>query len=164
MELKGIGKIDFGGKPRTMRRSGPAQKSEKRPVATVGKKVCIELGNGRRLTTAEYVEVWRAVKIAVGAGGAEVGCDLTHPFNCRNRQAPEHALAQFRAGMHDRINIRGGTMPTGRKTTYEWETAAMRVAQFVNGDPRRAYHDVEWRWIPCDLRRALDSRERRRNA
>ena len=159
MELKGIGKIDFGGKPKKKRGSGSARKSEHRPVVTVEKKACITLGNDRRLTVLEYVTVWRAVKMTVEAGDDEVGCDLTHPFDCRNRQAPERALAQFRVGMHDRINRRGGTTRTGRKTEATWQDAASRVAAFVNGDRRIAYHPVEWRWIPRDLQRAFRNRE-----
>ena len=158
MELKGIGKIDFGRKPKK-RGPGSARKSEHRPVVTVEKKACITLGNGRRLTIPEYVEVWRAVKMTAHAGDAEVGCDLTHPFDCRNRQAPERALAQFRAGMHDRINRRGGTTRTGRKTEAMWQDAALKVAVFANGDRRIAYHPQQWRWIPRDLQRAFRNRE-----
>lgn len=119
----------------------------------------IRLGSGYRMTLGHYAKVWRYVKEAADAGRPTQRCDLTHPFDHRNEQATDAALAQFRAGMHDRINRRGDCVPTGRKADHEWQTAMMRVAAFVHGDPRRAYHPQEWRLIPRELRRALRSRE-----
>ena len=119
----------------------------------------IRLGSGHRMRVSDYVKVWRYVKEAADAGRPVQRCDLTHPFDHRNEQPTTIALGQFRAGMHDWINRRGGCAPVGRKASCEWETAMIRVAAFVNGDPRRAYHPVEWQWIPRELRRALRSRE-----
>jgi len=121
----------------------------------------IRLGSGHRLTLGTYARIWRYVKDAYDEGVPTQKGDLTDPFDHRTEQPTAALLQQFRDGMHRRINIRGGVMPKGRKTTYEWETAAERVAQFVNGDPRVAYHPVQWRWIPHELRRAFQAREER---
>ena len=136
---------------------GTIHDPRRKPVAV------IRLGSGHRITVGHYASIWRSIRLAVRVGQPyKERCDLTHPFSHLNEQHPAAILRQFRDGMHDRINRRGGVMPNGRKTSYEWETAAIRVAQFVNGDPRRAYHPVEWQWIPRELRRALDAREARR--
>lgn len=120
----------------------------------------IRLGSGHRVGLGHYASMWGAMRTAVRLGHTyKERCDLTHPFTHLNEQHPTQILRQFRDGMHHRINIRGGVMPTGRKTSYEWETAAMRVAQFVNGDPRSAYHPIQWQWIPRELRRAFRARE-----
>lgn len=132
--------------------AGHLGSTKKKPVPI------ITLGSGHRMRVSDYVNVWRYVKEAADAGRPVQRCDLTHPFDHRNEQPTTIALGQFRDGMHDRINRRGDYAPKGRKTGYEWETAAMRVAQFVNGDPRRAYHPNEWRWIPRELRRAFHGR------
>ena len=121
----------------------------------------IRLGSGYRMNLRMYARVWRYVKDAADAGIPTQKGHLTDPFDHRTEQPTAALLQQFRDGMHRRINIRGGVMPTGRKTSYEWETAAMRVAQFVNGDPRIAYHPVQWQWIPRELRRAFRAREER---
>ena len=133
--------------------TGHPASTKKKPVPV------IRLGSGHCMRIGDYVRVWRYVKEAADAGRPIQRCDLEHPFDHRNEQPTTVALGQFRAGMHDRINRRDARFPKGRKTGYDWETAAMRVAQFANGDPRRAYHPNEWRWIPRELRRALRSRE-----
>ena len=119
----------------------------------------IRLGSGRRLTLRDYIALWRRVKSAADTGVREVCCDLEHPFDHRSALAPPAVLEQFRRGLHDRINRRGGYVSRGRKCDPDWQRAAIQAASFVNGDPLRAYHQVEWRWIPRELRRAFATRE-----
>ena len=119
----------------------------------------IRLGSGHRLTLGDYVGLWRRVKSAADTGMRKVRCDLDHPFDHRSVLAPPAVLEQFRRGLHDRINRRGGCVSRGRKCDPDWQRAAIQAALFVNGDPRRAYHPVEWRWIPRELRRAFANRE-----
>lgn len=119
----------------------------------------IRLGSGRRLTLRDYVMLWKQVKIAVDQGVKALPCDLEHPFDHRSEQPASLVLAQFRRGLHDRINRRGDAVSGGRKCDPDWQRAAIRVAAFVNGDPRCVWHPGEWRWIPHELRRAFARRE-----
>ena len=126
---------------------------------TVRPTLCIRLGSGRRLALDHYVAVWKGVRNAAERDVPHLPLDLEHPFDDRNVQPTTIVLAQFRRGMHDRINRHIPHYRRGRKWDTNWQAGAERLATFVNRDHRRAFHPIEWRWVPRELRRALRSRQ-----
>lgn len=100
----------------------------------------VTLGNGRRVSLTSYVEAWKAAKT--------MSPDTVLPHGLRGWSPVTvgECLAEFRDGLEERINIRGGIKFTGRKHDSDWQRATTHAARELN-TPRLRIH-----WLPSWLR------------
>ena len=99
----------------------------------------VTLGNGRKVTLGKYVAAWRTCLTL--DPNAYVG---TCPDGWDGRA--RDALAQFRAGMHDRINRRLPWYRRGRKWDNDWQRETLQAAARLN-HPRYVLD-----WLPPHLK------------
>lgn len=108
----------------------------------------VTLGSGRRVTLGAYVRGWRAVK---AASPETLYTDSLTGW--RDDPTPAgRILAQFRYGMHDRINRHIPGYGVGRKWSPSWYWETWRFARDVN-TPRLIV-----RWAPVEFRQRLAHR------
>lgn len=65
------------------------------------------------VTLGQYAAAWRTVKASPG------GTEFKSSLCGRSPETRETILRQFAEGLHDRINIRGGLIRTGRNFTTD---------------------------------------------
>ncbi|RWQ35826.1 MAG: hypothetical protein EOS20_17280 [Mesorhizobium sp.] len=124
--------------------------SPKTAAALVIKRA-VTLGDGRKVSLAAYVAAWKK-------------CLALHPSTPVGR-CPDgwdgrasDALAQFRSGMHDRINRHLPHYGKGRKWSSDWQRETMQAAARLNC-PRLAID-----WLPIHLKERFSHRLRSRAA
>jgi len=100
----------------------------------------IALGNGKRVSLGEYVRIWRRVRQAPS------GTIYTESLCGWWPTTRETILAQFSAGVHDRINRHLPGYGVGRKWKPQWQSEMRRTARQVN-TPR-----LRISWLPKELR------------
>lgn len=119
-------------------------------AATAGRRVAVKLGSGQRVPLATYCAAWRACRTA--PPGQPVRGSLCDPFTARAMSTAGQELAEFRRGMHDRINRHLAAFGRGRKWSGQWQADAARTARDVN-TPRLIV-----RWVPVEFRARVAAR------
>lgn len=99
----------------------------------------IKLGNGRRIGLGAYVAAWRTLRTM-----APDTWIPTCPDGWSGTAAD--ALAQCRAGMHDRINRHIASYGRGRKWAPDWQRETLQAAGRLN-TPRLIID-----WLPMHLK------------
>lgn len=90
----------------------------------------IVLGDDRRISLAAYVAAWKA---ALAADECQrFKGSPSDPRGWRGSYSRAELLSEFRSGMHDRINRQMPHYRKGRKWSYDWQAAALRLARDVN--------------------------------
>lgn len=107
----------------------------------------IILGDGKPVTLASYVEAWRYCR------AADPATFLRRTPNGWPGYAGE-ALAQFRGGLHDRINRHLPGYGTGRKWSDDWQRETLQAASRLN-TPRLIID-----WLPPHLKGRFSHRLR----
>lgn len=93
-------------------------------------KRAIILGDGRRVSLRAYVAAWKA---AIAADDCQrFRGSPSDPGGWNGSYSRDDVLREFRAGMHDRINRHMPHFRRGRKWSYDWQAAALRLARDVN--------------------------------
>lgn len=110
----------------------------------------VTLGSGQRVTLATYAKVWRRLLNLPPGPGIVASQGLSGWGS--GRQTRDSLLRDFRAGMHDRINMHDPAYGRGRKWSYDWQREAMQTARAVN-TPRLVV-----RWVPAEFRDRLAHR------
>jgi len=105
----------------------------------------VTLGDGRTIGLGRYVAAWKACLDL--PGNTRIGRGV----NGWGQTASE-ALADLRAGMHDRINRHLPGYGRGRKWDDDWQLAMSHARHQLN-TPRLAIH-----WLPADLRERFADR------
>jgi hypothetical protein len=100
----------------------------------------IVLGNRRSVPLGAYVAGIKAC--AAAPAGTEYRHGLTGDWSATR----EEILADWRASVHDRINLRVPTFGHGRKWSHDWQREAGHAARELNHPRLRIY------WLPVWLR------------
>lgn len=102
-----------------------------------GKTPVITLPNGRQVGVKQYCHAWRTLKTV----NPDMQCSGWGHFP----ESAKHILAEYREGVHDRINKQLPWWGRGRKWEQIWQIETLRAARQVNQPRLRIY------WLPKQL-------------
>jgi len=103
----------------------------------------VTLGDGRKVSLGQYTAAWKMAKAL--PPDTRVRGSPTATF----RDAPNtagDALAEFREGMHDRINRNDPSYGKGRKWSNDWQGQTRRMSAQVN-DPRVRVSQIQPEYV-----------------
>lgn len=100
----------------------------------------VKLGNGKVITLATYVAGWRKVK------QDDPSTKYKHGLSGWWSDSAQEILADYRKGLHERINRHIPEFGKGRKWSTDWYWQMWRTSRELN-TPRLAIH-----WLPFELR------------
>ena len=116
------------------------------PRQSGGRGFCVVLGDGRRVTVAQYCAAWRALR------SLDISARVSRGLHDADPTTSGAVLREYRAGLHDRINRHWAAWGVGRKWHPDWQRAAAQTAWRVN-TPRLVVG-----WVPMEFRARLAHR------
>lgn len=94
---------------------------------------CIRTPSGRSIPVGQYAAAWKKL--------LTVDPSTRVPKWDHFDTSAGDVLREIRNGMHDRINRKDPRYPKGRKASYEYSTALLRLRQYVGNRIRIYYVD-----------------------